>query len=112
VFAAACTTCHAPPGLTGPPVPLPMIGTDPTLGLSGQRGTGDYRVPSLLGVGSRGPLLHDGTHPSVDAMFDPARTTPAFGGRLHGDGPVPGHAFGLDLSAADRLALVSYLRAL
>lgn len=112
VFDAQCASCHAPPALTGEPVPLATIGTDPTVGLSSVRGTGTYRVPSLRGVGSRGPLLHDGTVPSLDAMFDPARLTPSFAGRLHGDGAVPGHTYGLDLSAADRAALVAYLRGL
>jgi hypothetical protein len=63
-------------------------------------------------VGTRGPLLHDGTVPSLDALFDPARITPAFIGKLHGTGAVPGHLFGLDLDAGDRAALVLYLKAL
>jgi mono/diheme cytochrome c family protein len=109
VFASTCAGCHAPAGLTGNPVPLATIGTDPTLGMSADRGTGSYRVPSLHGVGSRGPLLHDGTVPSVEAMFDPARLTAAFASRLHGQGAVPGHSFGLNLADADRAALVEYL---
>jgi mono/diheme cytochrome c family protein len=112
VFASHCTGCHVPPALTGEPVALSIVGTDPTLGLSLVRGTGAYRVPSLHGVGSRGPLLHDGTVPSVAAFLDPARITPAFGDRLHGPGAVPGHPFGLDLSDSDRHALVSYLQEL
>ncbi|HEY4102524.1 MAG TPA: hypothetical protein VGM44_01490, partial [Polyangiaceae bacterium] len=76
------------------------------------RGTGTYRVPSLRGVSTRGPLLHDGTVPSLDAMFDPGRTSPSFAGALHGASAVPGHLFGLDLPAADRDALLEYLRAL
>jgi hypothetical protein len=112
VFASACTGCHAPPRLTGDPVPLGVIGTDPTLGLSSSRGTGSYRVPSLHGVGTRGPLLHDGTLASVDAMFDPARLSPDFAGGLHGSGPVEGHRFGLELSSDDRDALLGYLHAL
>ena len=47
--------------------------------------------------GRRGPLLHDGTVPSVDAMFDPSRVTEAFAQKLHGAGSVPGHDYGLDL---------------
>jgi cytochrome c5 len=112
LFATQCTSCHMPGPLTGPPVPLAVVGTDPALGESLVRGTGDYRVPSLHGVGTRGPLLHDGTVPSLDAMFDPARVTAAFTGRLHGAGAVPGHPFGLDLAADDRAALVAYLKAL
>lgn len=112
VFATSCTSCHMPGPLTGPPVPLAVVGTDPALGESPYRGTGNYRVPSLHGVGTRGPLLHDGTVPSLDAMFDPARVTPAFVGKLHGTGAVPGHPFGLDLDAADRAALLTFLKAL
>jgi mono/diheme cytochrome c family protein len=112
LFAATCAACHAPPAFTGEPVPLAVIGTDPALGLSADRGTGSYRVPSLHGVGTRGPLLHDGTLPSVDAMFDPARLTDAFTDRLHGTGAVPGHLFGLDLSDGDRQDLLRYLHTL
>ncbi|HVV17591.1 MAG TPA: c-type cytochrome [Polyangia bacterium] len=109
VFAASCAECHAAPGFTGPPVALSSVGTDPTLGRSADRGTGTYRVPSLRGVGSRGPLLHDGTIPSVAALFDPARLTAPFAGRLHGAGPVSGHVYGLSLSDADRRAVIAYL---
>ncbi|HTQ06900.1 MAG TPA: hypothetical protein VMI54_23745 [Polyangiaceae bacterium] len=112
LFDAQCSSCHAAPGLTGPPVPLAVVGTDPTLGLSTDRGTGTYRVPSLHGVGTRGPLLHDASVASVDALFDPARPTPAFSGRLHGSGAVAGHPFGLDFTADERAALLAYLHAL
>jgi hypothetical protein len=112
LFEANCTGCHTAPALTGNPVPLATIGTDPTLGLSPVRGTGAYRVPSLHGVGTRGPLLHDGTAPSLAAFFDATRVTPAFTGKLHGTGAVPGHVYGLDLSDPDRAALVAYLQGL
>ncbi len=112
IFASACASCHVAPGLTGASVPLAGIGTDPRLGESPDRGTGAYRVPSLRGVGSRGPLLHDGTVASLADMLDPARPTPAFAERLHGAGAVPGHLYGLQLSDSDRAALVAYLSAL
>jgi cytochrome c5 len=112
IFESTCTGCHVPPALTGAPVPLAQIGTDPTLGDSPSRGTGTYRVPSLHGVGTRGPLLHDATLPDVDAMFDPSRLDVGFADRLHGSGPVPGHAYGLALSGAQRAALLSFLKAL
>jgi mono/diheme cytochrome c family protein len=112
VFASRCTDCHAQPALTGEPVPLDVVGTDPTLGRSLSRGTGSYRVPSLHGVGTRGPLLHDGTVPSVDVLFDPGRLAPGFTGGLHGAGPLQGHAFGLDLTPPERDALLAYLHAL
>lgn len=99
VFAAHCEGCHAPPGFAGPPVALDVVGTDPRVGLSADRGTGGYRVPSLRGVATRGRLLHDGSVPDVKALFDPSRT-------------MPGHPFGLDLSQPDRLALLDYLTTL
>jgi cytochrome c5 len=112
LFASRCSGCHGGPGLTGEPVPLARIGTDPTLGNSADRGTGTYRVPSLRGVGTRGQLLHDGTLPSLAAMFDPSRDTSSFAARLHGAGGVPGHPFGLDLDASDRAALLGFLGSL
>ncbi len=112
LFDSECAGCHAAPTLTGEPVPLAQIGTDPTLGDSPSRGTGTYRVPSLHGVGTRGPLLHDGTLPDVDAMFDPARLQPGFTDRLHGTGPVQGHRYGLSLTDAQRASLVAFLKAL
>jgi len=110
LFARTCADCHTPPGFTGQPVSLAAIGTDATLGLSRDRGTGSYRVPSLRGVGTRGPLLHDGTVPSVGALLDPTRPTPAFSQRLHGHGPVRGHTYGLSLPEPDRRDLVAYLQ--
>jgi hypothetical protein len=111
-FETHCSGCHAPPSLTGRPVSLHTTGTDPALGLSPDRGTGTYRVPSLHGVGTRGPLLHDGVLPSLEAMFDPSRLNSTRVERVHGSGPTPGHVYGLDLDEADRAALVDYLRAL
>jgi cytochrome c2 len=111
VLQRACASCHAPGGLTGAPVPLAVVGTDPTLGLSPERGTGFYRVPSLRGVGSRGALLHDASAPDLAVFFDPARVLPGYtSGRW--PGPVPGHTFDIDLGADDRAALLAYLRAL
>jgi hypothetical protein len=108
VHEQACASCHAPDGFTGPPVPLEVVGTDPVLGLSPDRGTGFYRVPSLRGVGSRGPLLHDASAPDLAAFFDPERSAPSFtGGR--GARPIPGHPWNIALGAEDRAALVAFL---
>jgi cytochrome c5 len=112
IFESECTGCHVPPALTGEPVPLSQIGTDPTLGESLSRGTGMYRVPSLHGVGTRGPLLHDATLPDVDAMFDPSRLDPGFTDRLHGTGPVQGHRYGLSITDAQRASLLTFLKTL
>jgi hypothetical protein len=57
-------------------------------------------------------VLHDGTVPSVDAMFDPSRVTEAFAHKLHGAGPVSGHAYGLDLTDGERRDLITYVDAL
>jgi cytochrome c553 len=111
VFAATCAGCHAPPAFTGDPVPLDEVGTDPTIGVSAIRGTGSYRVPSLRGVGQRALLLHDGSLPSLDAMFDPSRLDATFTGGVR-PGAVPGHVFGLDLDARDRADLIAYLETL
>jgi len=112
VFAQTCADCHVPPGFTGDPVSLATVATDPCLGLSRDRGTGSYRVPSLRGVGTRGPLLHDGTVPSLAALLDPARASPSFSQRLHGPGPIPGHRYGWRLSETDRRDLITYLERL
>ncbi len=112
VFAARCAGCHAGEGFTGPPRALADVGTDAALGLSPDRGTGFYRVPSLRGVAARPTLFHDGALVDLAALLDPARVSPSYAGGARGPGPVPGHAFGLELSDADRAALLTYLRAL
>ena len=108
LFTEHCARCHAPPGYTGAPVSLDEVGTDPKLGRSLARGTGMYRVPSLRGLATRGPLLHDATLPDSAALLDPARLSPAYQ-TLHGAGPVPGHRFGLDLDRTARADLVAFL---
>jgi cytochrome c5 len=111
IFGERCARCHAPPGFAGPPVSLDEVGTEPTIARSPDRGTGRYRVPSLRGVGSRGPLLHDAAAPSLDVLFDPERVSADFAGSARG-GPVVGHPFGLDLDVEGREALLAYLRTL
>jgi len=110
IFDKRCSGCHIPPSFTGPPVSLAVIGTDPRVGMSAERGTGTYRVPSLRGVATRGPLLHDASAASLEMMFDPARTNAGFKGRL--GAPIAGHTFGLDLDASARVDLIAYLRTL
>ncbi len=99
VFDAQCKSCHAPPTFSGPPVPLAVIGTDATVGRSRDRGTGTYRVPSLRGVTTRGPLLHDGSVGGVEALFDPGRK-------------VRGHEYGMELDTAAHDGLLAYLHTL
>lgn len=97
-FETHCAGCHRPPDFTGPPVSIDVVGTDPRVGRSLERGTGNYRVPSLRGVSTRGPLLHDASMKSLEMMFDPTR--------------AGGHRFGLDLDDGARADLVSYLKTL
>ncbi len=110
LFMAHCSGCHAPPSFTGRPVAIDLVGTDPVVGRSRERGTGTYRVPSLLGVAGRGLLLHDASISSVSELLDPARTGADYRGRL--GGPAPGHRFGLDLAAEDRAAIAAFVAGL
>lgn len=96
VFADACARCHDHDHLADP-VPVDVVGTDSAATDSPTRGTGHYRVPSLRGVATRGPFLHDGSMPSLDHLWDEQRA---------------GHRFGEDLPPEDQDALLDYLRAL
>ena len=130
-----CGRCHPPPLYTndklmpvrGFAVPegdrerfaiMPTaIGTDPTLTLRTRRGTGYYKVPSLRGVWYRGPFEHNGSVATLEDWFDPRRIDDDYlptGFRVAGakSRPVPGHVIGLDLSDADKAALIAFLKTL
>jgi hypothetical protein len=131
----SCASCHTPPLFTNnkltlargfvPPQDRPAsldvlpvsVGTDPGLALRTRKGTGYYKVPSLKGVWYRGHNLHDGGVASLEEMFDPGRLkdthTPG-GWRPPGvqSRAIPGHEFGLRLSAPEREQLIAYLRTL
>jgi hypothetical protein len=95
-----------------------MVGTDPTLALRTRRGTGLYKVPSLLGVWYRGPFEHNGSVATLEDWFDPKRLQDDYVPTGWKGPPgtktraVKGHEFGLDLSAEDRTALIAFLRTL
>jgi hypothetical protein len=131
----SCVSCHTPPLFTNnrltlatgfvPPKDasasldiLPVsVGTDAGLALKTRKGTGYYKVPSLKGVWYRGHYLHDGAVASLEEMFDPDRlkdTHPPGGWRPPGvqTRAIPGHEFGLRLSAEERAQLIAYLRTL
>jgi hypothetical protein len=80
-------------------VAIEIVGTDPAVGMSPDRTTGSYRVPSLHGVGDRKRLLANG------AVLDLAEL-------LDGDRTAPGHRFGVDLGAAEKADLIAYLETL
>jgi len=98
-FEQHCASCHRPPSYSGPPVALELIGTDPLVGASSERGTGAYRVPSLRGVGDRRPLFASGSVRDLDELLDPKRT-------------AAGHPFGLDLGSLQRADLLHFLETL
>lgn len=132
--AEGCSNCHTPPLYTNnrltpaagyrPPEALMRltgamnvtVGTDPNLAMQTRKGTGFYRVPSLRMVWMEACLLHDGSIGTLEELFDPARLKPDF--RSSNWAPsmkrhaVEGHAFGLRLPPADRVALIAFLKTL
>jgi hypothetical protein len=129
-----CDRCHTPPlytnnslvaapGFEPPPEHRKLydvlderVDTDPTLTMSTRRGTGYYKVPSLLGLWYRSPLEHNGSIATLEDWFDPARFDAGY--RPTGWGPhaepraVEGHPFGVGLPAEERGALIAFLRTL
>jgi mono/diheme cytochrome c family protein len=112
LFEEHCRTCHTRPDGGGEPIVVARVGTDPSLANGKARGTGTYRVTSLVRVADAGPYLHDGSVPSLDALLSTERLAPDYAGGVRGPGPIRGHAFGVALAASDRAALVSYLSSL
>jgi mono/diheme cytochrome c family protein len=130
-----CGNCHTPPLYTNnkltlargfePPADHPnradlmpvSVGTDPNLALKARKGTGFYKVPSLKGVWYRGLFNHDGSVATLEEWFDPARlradfVPSGFVGYKVATRAVPGHEFGLKLSAEDKAALIAFLKTL
>lgn len=130
-----CDSCHTPPLYTNNKlVPAPgftvpaahrtkfdieplVVGTDPGLTLLTRRGTGYYKVPSLLGVWYRGPFEHGGSELTLEDWFNPLRLNDnhiptGFRGFGVETRKVPGHPYGLDLNDADRKALIAFLKTL
>jgi hypothetical protein len=130
-----CPTCHTPPlytnnkltpamGFTIPPdhralydIHAVSVGTDPHLTLDTRRGTGYYKVPSLLGVWYRGPFEHSGSVATLEDWFDPHRLDESyvptgFKGIGVEHRAVKGHPFGLTLSPEDKRALIAFLKTL
>lgn len=130
-----CVTCHTPPLYTNNEL-TPALGftppkdhfenyeifdisveTDPGLALFTRRSTGYYKVPSLRGLWYRSPLLHDGSLTTLEELLDPNRlqgdfVPTGFKGAGVEHRAVPGHPFGLELSEADKSALIAYLKTL
>ena len=100
LFSSTCSTCHREDGSTAEPVDVALVGTNADL-QSSNRATDHYRVPSLFLVFDRPKLLHDASVSSLPDLLDPERQT-----------SNPGHAFGSDLSAAERSDLIAFVRTL
>ncbi len=130
-----CVNCHMPPNYTTgkltlaegftPPADHPnredivalTVGTDSDAALKTRKGTGFYKIPSLRGVWYRRSLLHDGSLPTLEDLFDLARLKPDY--QSKGWNPpgvttraVKGHTFGLSLPPAEKEALLAFLRRL
>jgi len=94
------------------------LGTDPVLTLETRRGTGYYKIPSLLGVWYRGPFEHNGSVATLEDWFDPRRLSDDYLPTGWKGPPgterraVKGHPFGLNLPLEDRQALIAFLRTL
>lgn len=127
----ACAGCHPPPLYTnnkltpakGFKVPVELrktdaildvsVGTDPTLALNTRRGTGFYKVPSLLGLWYRNAYGHGGWVDTLEDWFNPARLLPDFQPQNNlPQGAIPGHEFGLRLNKDDKAALIAFLKTL
>jgi len=111
VFSDHCRGCHGNAVFGGRAITAATIGTDPALATGRGRGTGTYRIPSLLAVSDGAPYLHDGSVASLDELLSPARLAPNYrGGRFKR--PIPGHRAGLELAPPDRAALIAFLATL
>ena len=92
------------------------VETDPNLALKTRKATGFYRVPSLRMLWLESSFLHDGSVGTLEELFDPKRLQPDFRSSNWPAATRPraveGHRFGLELSIADRRALIAFLRTL
>ena len=95
-----CGKCHTPPLYTdNRRISAEEIGTDPRYTTETPKATGYYKVPSLKGVWYRDRLEHNGRAGSLEEWFDPNRK-------------IPGHRYGLNLTAEERKNLIAFLRSL
>jgi len=94
------------------------VGTDAAMTLTTYRGTGFYKVPSLLGVWYRGPFEHNGSVATLEDWFNPLRLDDDYvptgwkGPAGTKTRAVKGHEFGLDLSNGETEALIAFLKSL
>ena len=97
LFETACSSCHAGVAMTGPPVRVGALGTDPAATVGSSRATGGYRSPSLLGVADRVRVLHDASASGLTGLL---RLT---------ESEHQGHAYGSELGEEERWAIAEFL---
>jgi hypothetical protein len=132
---SGCVSCHTPPLYTNnkltpvngfePPddhykkydIFNVSVETDSVSALYTRRGTGYYKVPSLRGVWFQDAFFHNGNLTTLEEVLDPKRLEPDY--IPSGFKPphlktmaVKGHPFGLDLSDADKKALIAFMKTL
>jgi hypothetical protein len=130
-----CGACHTPPlytnnkltpaagfeipadHLTKYDIARTSVGTDPELTMRTLRGTGYYKVPWLKGVWYRSMFGHNGWCATPEDWFDARRlrddyVPTGFKPFDRTTFAVKGHRYGLDLSDADRRALIAFLKML
>ncbi len=95
LYTAQCARCHGRGLPAREAVDLDHVGTDPRVGESRNRGTGQYRVPTLVGVLGRAALLNRGERISVRDLLDESTL---------------GHDFGRTLADGEKDQLVDYLQ--
>jgi cytochrome c peroxidase len=102
---AGCSACHLPPTFS-------LAGNSQSNGLDAGE-TRVFKSPSLRSAGITGPYMHDGRFNTlaevVDFYADAIQPGPALDNRLRGPGGQP---LRLNLSPADRAALVAFMQAL
>ncbi|MCA9665315.1 MAG: c-type cytochrome [Myxococcales bacterium] len=95
LFGERCASCHRPDrGFAGEMVLASQLMHDPAVATTPERGTGYYKVPSLVGVRYGAPYLHDGSEPTLASLLE------------------RGHPRGRAISGDDQRALIAYLETL
>lgn len=96
IFEENCAECHGHGQPRTEAVDLREVRTDPRVGESSARGTGQYRVPSLYRVLERPALLNRGERISVRQL-------------LSAESNELGHRYGRGLSDEDKDKIIEYL---
>lgn len=94
LFDQRCAGCHSPDlGYSGGLIPTQSLASDPQAANSVMRGTGAYKVSSLLRIADGAPYLHDASIDSLAELLEQ-------------------HPTASDLDAEDRADLLKFLESL